>query len=140
MYEVKGTDPSESLLIDEYGTSQSLFSVSNREGGITDIILDKEEALMIAKELMSHHLPDNDTHHYIVSTEVRQPMNEDQSTLGVQIRTMHPYGFRNGKWATITNLDIINDRLCYEVTFPDGQVDQWVAFDPNGEYEFRKVE
>jgi len=63
-----------------------------------------------------------------------------------QIRTMHPYGFRSGKWADL--LYILKTapaptpgpaRDCYAVRFKDGMTDYWVVDDPNGQYEFREV-
>lgn len=57
--------------------------------------------------------------------------------MGTQfIRTMHPYGFRSGKWAILRCIVPGPDRDCYLVEFADGETDFWVAGDPNGQYEF----
>lgn len=54
------------------------------------------------------------------------------------VRTMHPYGFRSGQWASLVAQDTREDgRPTWLVAFPDGVTDVWVADDPNGEYEVR---
>lgn len=57
------------------------------------------------------------------------------------IRTMHPAGFRAGKWGVLMGTVIDprpgGDRVCYVVEFSDGVTDFWVRDDPDGRYEFR---
>lgn len=53
-----------------------------------------------------------------------------------RIRTMHPYGFRCGEWATLLCTVPGPDRDCHLVRFDDGVTDFWVADDPDGRYEF----
>lgn len=61
------------------------------------------------------------------------------STL-VEVRTMHPYGFRSGKWARLVVSDTrLDGRPTWLVAFPDGVTDVWVADDEQGEYEVREV-
>ena len=55
---------------------------------------------------------------------------------------MHPYGFRNGKWAELkgtVNLPGFpdGDRRCYLVEFPDGVTDFWSVNAVEYGYEFR---
>jgi hypothetical protein len=57
-------------------------------------------------------------------------------TGGTLIRTMHRYGFRCGRWATLRATVPIHGRDCYQVEFADGVTDSWVANDPDGHYEF----
>lgn len=63
-----------------------------------------------------------------------------QSATVEQVRTLHPYGFRCGEWATIltTAYDPEKGKV-YVVEFEDGATDWWVAFDRDGDYEFREV-
>lgn len=54
------------------------------------------------------------------------------------VRTMHPYGFRSGKWAEVIASDQreSDGRPTWLVRFDDGMTDVWVADDEQGEYEF----
>lgn len=53
------------------------------------------------------------------------------------IRGTHPYVFRSGKWATLINIVIYNNRECYHVIFPDDREDYWVVADTMAGYEFK---
>ena len=65
-------------------------------------------------------------------------MREDSvEAWGLQIRTNHRYGYRCGRWADLIDFTEVRGRPCYVVRFPDGDVDQWVINDPDGEYEMR---
>lgn len=52
------------------------------------------------------------------------------------IRSMHRDGFRSGQWARLLWNSEIQGRRCYHVRFGDGQLDDWVINDPDGQYEF----
>jgi hypothetical protein len=59
----------------------------------------------------------------------------------VQIRSLHPYSYRSGEWATLIGFyslttETIKDRECYVVVFDDGDSDLWAVEDPVAEYEF----
>jgi hypothetical protein len=56
----------------------------------------------------------------------------------MQIRHTHPDGFRCGEWAQIHGVDMLHGRLCYRVSFPDGEADLWAMYDPDEPYEFRE--
>lgn len=51
------------------------------------------------------------------------------------IRTMHPYGFRSGQWASIVAEGTFRGSPCYVVKFPDGALDLWLKDDPGAQYE-----
>lgn len=57
------------------------------------------------------------------------------------IRGIHPYSFRSGEWAIITDMVMVTDvnvakRLNYMVMFDDGKVDYWPVCD-NSNYEIK---
>jgi hypothetical protein len=52
------------------------------------------------------------------------------------IRTMHPYGFRSGRWAILRCIVPGPVRDCYLVEFEDYVTDFWAVDDPDGQYEF----
>lgn len=57
------------------------------------------------------------------------------------IRGIHPYSFRSGEWAIITDMVMVTDvnaakRLNYMVMFDDGRVDYWPVCD-NSSYEIK---
>lgn len=60
--------------------------------------------------------------------------------IGLQIRSIHPYGFRSGEWGfivgvvSVTPLDL-SERLCWHVGFDNGEYDHWPV---NEQYEFRE--
>jgi hypothetical protein len=54
----------------------------------------------------------------------------------VSIRTMHPYGFRSGQWATLLGERVCRNRRCYVVRFGDGVTDFWPVADKAAMYEF----
>lgn len=64
----------------------------------------------------------------------------------MQIRAMHPYAFRSGKWAVIKGTVLLPvrenepDRACYLVEFPDKVADFWPIDNSGYEYEFRGSE
>jgi hypothetical protein len=55
----------------------------------------------------------------------------------VQVRQIHPYGFRSGQWARVLTTVESYNRPCWLVQFPDGALDEWVIEDPIAEYEVR---
>lgn len=59
----------------------------------------------------------------------------------ILIRATHPYGFRYGHphpWGVVRGVRWFNDRACFEVHFPQGNVtDYWPVYDENDPYEFR---
>jgi hypothetical protein len=59
--------------------------------------------------------------------------------LVTSIRTMHPYGYRSGEWATLAGQVQVKGRDCYVVRFDDGASDFWVIGDPDGQYEFSEA-
>jgi len=63
-----------------------------------------------------------------------------RSRVGQYIRGLHPYTFRSGQWAAITNAvwDPARQRYHWVLLWPDGQGDEWPVIDPAAEYEFRK--
>lgn len=60
--------------------------------------------------------------------------------IGLQIRSIHRYGFRSGGWGTIVGVvsvtpDGAPERLCWHVGFEDGIYDHWPVSE---QYEFRE--
>ena len=54
------------------------------------------------------------------------------------IRACSRYAFRSGEWARITSVLCVGSppRVCFEVEFLDGTVDQWPIEDTGYKYEF----
>jgi len=65
-----------------------------------------------------------------------------------QIRGTHPYAFRSGEWAELVAIVWFNNRLCYEVAFPNvgsgshplATVDVWSVINSGYDYEVRPKE
>lgn len=66
----------------------------------------------------------------------------------ILIRSNHPYAHKRGQWGLVvseTNLLIKRDgqvitRPCFDIMWPDGDVDIWPIVDPNADYDFKEVE
>lgn len=63
--------------------------------------------------------------------------------IGIQIRSLHPYCFRAGEWASIVGMVNVTpdaegaeERLCWHVGFDDGVYDHWAVSE---QYEFREA-
>lgn len=56
-----------------------------------------------------------------------------------QIRGMNKNIFRSGEWARIVGVSCAGypHRVCFDVEFLDGVLDQWPVEDQAAEYEFR---
>lgn len=68
-----------------------------------------------------------------------------EERVGQQIRSMHPWAYRSGEWATITGVTekYVHDnerRGCYQLRWPDGATDDWAIIDPAANYEFKEAE
>ena len=64
-------------------------------------------------------------------------MMDDITSYSVQIRSVHPYGFRSGEWAIIRRTIWMNYRPCFEIEFLDRKRDYWPVIDASDEREFR---
>jgi len=59
--------------------------------------------------------------------------------IDIMIRATHPYGYRQGRWAKIIEIEWENNRPCFKVRFNDGKIDFWPIYDPADPYEFRAI-
>lgn len=57
-------------------------------------------------------------------------------SIGHRIRGTHPYCFKSGEWGLIIGLERINGRLCWNILWPGGEVDDWPIEDEAAGYEY----
>lgn len=63
-------------------------------------------------------------------------MDVAEVSIGHRIRGTHPYCFKSGEWGLIIGLQELNGRLCFNILWRDGAVDDWPVDDPVAGYEF----
>ncbi len=58
----------------------------------------------------------------------------------ILIKSDHPYAYKRGYWGMIVGECTVKNRPCFDIVWPDGDVDVWPVIDPTANYQFREVE
>ena len=57
----------------------------------------------------------------------------------VFIQGVHEQTFRSGQWAKLLGVVVHDARLCFVVSFIDGELDLWPVYDPGEPYKFASI-